>query len=171
MENKDKKDKKAIFKEILSYVIIILVVLFIKIYVVSPIRVNGNSMYDTLHDKDIMILNEFIYYFNDIKRNDIVVVEEDNEYLIKRVIGLPGERIKCENGEIYINDEIYDDKYSNSETSDFEEIKINNGEYFVLGDNRKVSLDSRTFGSYKKREIKGKATFTIFPLDRFGSKK
>ena len=66
MENKDKKDKKAIFKEILSYVIIILVVLFIKIYVVSPIRVNGNSMYDTLHDKDIMILNEFIYYFNDI---------------------------------------------------------------------------------------------------------
>lgn len=168
MEN---KDKKAIFKEILSYVIIILVVLFIKIYVVSPIRVNGNSMYDTLHDKDIMILNEFIYYFNDIKRNDIVVVEEDNEYLIKRVIGLPGERIKCENGEIYINDEIYDDKYSNSETSDFEEIKINNGEYFVLGDNRKVSLDSRTFGSYKKREIKGKAIFTIFPLDRFGSKK
>lgn len=166
----EKKNKKAILKEILSYIVIILIVLFIKMYIVSPIRVNGNSMYDTLHDKDIMILNEFIYYFSDVKRNDIVVVEEDNEYLIKRVIGLPGERIKCENGEIYINGKKYNDKYSNSGTKDFEEIKIKNGEYFVLGDNRKVSLDSRTFGSYKKKEIKGKASFTVFPFDRFGNK-
>lgn len=166
----EKKNKKAILKEILSYIVIILIVLFIKMHIVSPIRVNGNSMYDTLHDKDIMILNEFIYYFSDVKRNDIVVVEEDNEYLIKRVIGLPGERIKCENGEIYINGKKYNDKYSNSETKDFEEIKIKNGEYFVLGDNRKVSLDSRTFGSYKKKEIKGKASFTVFPFDRFGNK-
>ena len=160
-----------IIKEILSYVIILLFVIFIKMYVVSPIRVNGSSMYNTLYDKDIMILNEFIYRFNDIKRYDIVVVEEDDELLIKRVIGLPGELVKCVNGEIYIDDEKIDDKYAYSETSDFSEVKLGKDEYFVMGDNREVSLDSRVYGAYEKDEIKGRATFTIYPFNRFGVKR
>lgn len=160
-----------ILKEILSYLVILIIVLFIKNYVVSPIRVNGDSMYNTLHDKDIMILNEFVYRFNDINRFDIVVVEEDNDLLIKRVIGLPGEVIKCVDGNIYINDQKLEDKYAYSETNDFSAVTIEKDKYFVMGDNRKVSLDSRIYGTYTKRDIKGKASFTIYPFDRFGRKK
>ena len=161
-----------IIKEVLSYVVILLIVVFIKMYIFSPIRVNGSSMFNTLHDKDIMILNEFIYRLSEIERFDIVVVEEDGELLIKRVIGLPGEKIACEDGTIYINGEILDDyKYAYSKTNDFVEVKIGEDEYFVMGDNRKVSLDSRVYGAYNKKSIKGRATFTIYPFGRFGVKK
>lgn len=165
-----KKSKKVIF-EILSYVLIIVLVLLIKNYVASPIRVNGNSMDDTLKDKDIMILNEFTYYFNDIERCDIVVVKEKGELLIKRVIGLPGEEIECVDGSIYINNRELTETYISGSTMDFEKVKLGKDEYFVLGDNREVSLDSRVYGAYKRKDIKGKASFTIYPFDRLGEKK
>lgn len=164
------KNKKKVIKEIVSYIIIIFLVIFIKNFVVSPIRVNGNSMFNTLHDQDIMILNEFIYNFNEIERYDIVVIKNNKEYLIKRVIGLPGETISCLDGNIYINGKKINDKYDYSETSDFDTVKIGNDEYFVLGDNRGDSLDSRVFGNFKKSKIKGKAIFTIYPFERFGTK-
>lgn len=165
------KDKKKVIREILSYVLIIVVVILIKAFIFSPIRVNGDSMYNTLHDKDIMILNEAKYLFSDIKRFDIVVIKGDNEYLIKRVIGLPGEKIECRDGKIYINGKIIKDKYAYSKTKDFDMVKIGESEYFVLGDNRSESLDSRAFGTFKEKDIKGKAGFTIYPFKRFGSKK
>ena len=164
------KNKKIIL-EIGSYILIFIVVLLIKSYVVSPIRVNGNSMYKTLHDQDIMILNEFTYYFNDIERLDIAVVKEDGDYLIKRVIGLPGEIIKCENGVVFINNKKLEEPYVFGTTSDFDEVVIGDDEYFVMGDNREVSLDSRVYGTYKKKYVVGKATYTIFPFSRFGMKK
>ena len=164
------KNKKIIL-EIGSYILIFIVVLLIKSYVVSPIRVNGNSMYKTLHDQDIMILNEFTYYFNDIERLDIAVVKEDGDYLIKRVIGLPGEIIKCENGVVFINNKKLEEPYVVGTTSDFDEVVIGDDEYFVMGDNREVSLDSRVYGTYKKKYVIGKATYTIFPFSRFGMKK
>lgn len=163
------KSKKVIL-EILSYIAILVVVILIKVYVVSPIRVNGSSMYKTLHDKDIMLLNEFTYYFNDIERLDIVVVKEHGELLIKRVIGLPGETIECKDGIVYINDKKLTETYTNSATDDFEKVIMNKNEYFVMGDNREVSLDSRTYGTYNKKDIRGKASFTIYPFNRFGSK-
>ena len=164
------KSKKVIF-EILSYVAIIVLVILFKTYVASPIRVNGSSMDETLHDKDIMILNEFIYYFDDINRLDIVVVKEKGELLIKRVIALPGETIECKDGYIYVNDKKIIESYVSSETEDFEKVEVGKDEYFVMGDNRAVSLDSRVYGVYSKKDVKGKATFTIYPFDRFGKKK
>ena len=164
------ESKKKVIKEIISYVIIILVVILIKTFVVSPIRVNGRSMYNTLHDQDIMILNEFVYYFNEIERYDIVVIKTNDEYLIKRVIGLPGETIECKDGKIYIDGKKIKDGYAYSETEDFEEVIIGKDEYYVLGDNHADSLDSRVFGTFNKDDIKGKASFTVYPFSRFGTK-
>lgn len=165
------ENKKKVIRESLSYVLIIVIVVLIKVFIVSPIRVNGDSMYNTLHDKDIMILNEASYLFGDVERFDIVVIKGEEEYLIKRVIGLPGETIECRGNKIYINGKELKDKYAYSKTKDFEMVKIGKDEYFVLGDNRSDSLDSRVFGTFKGKDIKGKASFTIYPFKRFGLKK
>ena len=164
------KSKRVLF-EVLSYLIIIIAVLLFKTFIASPIKVNGGSMDKTLQDKDIMILNEMAYYFNDIKRGDIVVVKEKGELLIKRVVGLPGEIVECKEGIIYINDKKLTESYISSITEDFEKVVVGDNDYFVLGDNRAVSLDSRVYGAYNKKDIKGKASFTIYPFNRFGEKK
>ena len=165
------ENKKKVIKEILSFAITIAVVLFIKIFIFTPIRVNGESMYNTLHHKDIMLLNEFTYYFNDIERYDVVVIKHDDEYLIKRVIGLPGDYVEGIDGDVYVNGKKIDDKYEYSETDDFDVVKVLDNQYFVLGDNRADSLDSREFGCFDRSSIKGKTSFILFPLDRFGIKK
>lgn len=161
---------KKFFKEYVPYIIVIILVLLIKRFVVSPIKVNGDSMYNTLKDKDIMILNIIGYRFSDIKRFDIVVVDGKDEYLIKRVIGLPGEKIEYKNNKLYVNGKLIKDKYGKNSTKDFK-TKIPKGHYFVMGDNRNNSLDSRYFGAFKKNKILGKTNFTVFPFNRFGKKK
>ena len=159
-------------KEILSYVIIIVIVLLIKHFIVTPIRVNGDSMNNTLKDKDIMILDKISYRFQDIKRFDIVVIKKDKEYLIKRVIGLPGETVEYKNNKLYINNKNVAEKFNHEETTDFIlEEKIPEGYYFVVGDNRPVSNDSRYIGLIKEEDILGKTSFVIFPFNRFGSRK
>lgn len=161
---------KKFMKEYLPYIIVIILVLLIKRFVVSPIRVNGDSMYSTLKDKDIMILNIIGYRFSDIKRFDIVVVDGKDEYLIKRVIGLPGETIEYKDNKLYVNGKLVKDNYGKNPTKDFK-TKIPKGSYFVMGDNRNNSLDSRYFGAFKKNKILGKTNFTVFPFNRFGKKK
>ena len=161
---------KKIFKELLPYIIILLVVIVIKLFIFTPIRVNGPSMKNTLHDKDIMILNEFSYRFSDIKRFDIVVIKYKNEYLIKRVIGLPGEKVEYKKNKLYINNKYIKEKFSHKETEDFKTKKIPKDNYIVLGDNRTDSVDSRMIGFIKKKDIKGKTSFTILPFNRFGHK-
>ena len=166
----DTSKKKQFIKEYLPYIIIIILVLLIKFFVVSPIRVNGSSMYETLHDGDIMILNIIDYKFHDIKRFDVVVVKERNELIIKRVIALPGEEVTYEDNKLYINDKLVKDKYGNGFTNNFN-YKIPKGTYFVLGDNRENSMDSRVFGPFKRKDIVGKTNLIIFPFNRFGTKK
>jgi signal peptidase I len=164
-----KTKEKNYFKEFLPYLIIILIVVFLKAYVISPIRVNGVSMNPTLDDRDIMLLDEVSYYFTDISRFDIVVVRQDDEYLIKRVVGLPGEEIRYEDDKLYIDGEYIEEDYERKETSDFS-TTLGEGEYFVMGDNRTNSTDSRIFGPVSKDDIIGKTSFTILPFSRFGSK-
>ena len=161
---------KKFMKEYLPYIIVIILVLLIKRFIISPIKVNGDSMYSTLKDKDIMILNIIGYRFSDIKRFDIVVVDGEDEYLIKRVIGLPGETIEYKDNKLYVNGKLVKDKYGKKDTKDFK-TKVPKGSYFVMGDNRDNSLDSRYFGAFKKNKVLGKTNFTVFPFNRFGKKK
>lgn len=164
---------KKIIKEYIGYLIVIAIILLIKEFIASPIIVSGDSMHSTLHDGDVMILDKTAYKTDDIERFDIVVIKNNDRYIIKRVIGLPGDTVKYIDNTLYINDKIYLEEFLDKDTLtgyiDVE--KIPEGFYFVLGDNREISLDSRKLGLIEKEDIEGKATFTIFPFDRFGSKK
>ena len=157
-------------KEILPYVIVIIIILVIKAFFFSTIKVNGTSMLDTLKPNDVMILNKIGTKTSSIKRFDIVVVKTPNDKLIKRVIGLPGETLEYKDNILYINGEVLEDKYNNGQTPDIEEIKLEDNEYIVLGDNRGISLDSSEFGPIVRNQIVGKTSFTIWPLNRFGNK-
>ena len=178
-KNKEKQNKVIKFiKELIPYIIIVLVVLFIKNYIIAPVQVNGSSMYSTLHDGDIMLLNRLEYKRNGVKRFDIVVIKNNNTHIIKRIIGLPGDNVEIKNNALYINgqkqEEPFLDKgtytadFSISET--YNVSSVPNHSYFVLGDNREESMDSRLIGFIDEDNIEGIASFTIFPFGRFGSK-
>lgn len=152
-------------KELIPYIIILIVIALVRTFIATPIKVNGNSMYQTLNGKEYMILNKL----GKIDRYDIVVVDTEDDELIKRVYGLPGEKIAIEEGNIYINDKKIEDKYAYGNTSSYEAITLGKDEYFVLGDNRVVSLDSRIIGPVKEENIKGTTNFIIYPFNRFGT--
>ena len=163
-------------KEISVYAIIILIIILLKMYVISPIRVNGTSMDPTLENGDIMILNKIGYRITKIKRFDIVVIKYKDELLIKRVIGLPGEKIKYVNNTLYVNGKKLDEEFDKTYTYNFSLKEIGSttvpdDSYFVLGDNREVSKDSRSIGFIDREDIVGKSSLTLFPFNRFGTKK
>ena len=160
---------KESIKELISYLIIIGVIVIIRSFIVTPIRVNGESMSPTLENGEIMILNKWNYHFNDIERFDIVVVKTDNEKIIKRVIGLPGETLKVENNILYIDGQEIKEPFLKEKTEDFNintlgYEKIPNDCYFVMGDNRNNSKDSRMIGCVSRKQITGKTSLVIFPL-------
>lgn len=160
-------------KTLLSYILIVLVVVFIRVFLIDPFRVDGSSMNTTLSDGEIMILNKIVYKKGDIKRFDIVVINEGDKKIIKRVIGLPGETIEYKNNKLYINGKIVKDPYPSTKTDDFSitdigHTKIPGDSYFVMGDNRENSLDSRYIGTIKKNNVMGRAKFVIWPISKFG---
>lgn len=170
---------KSFLREIIPYVVILVVVILVKTFIVAPVEVNGSSMMDTLHDKDIMLLNKITYKLSDIKRFDIVVIKYEDTHLIKRVIGLPGDKIEYKDNKLYINGEYYKEKYLDKDImmEDFklEDIiksdKVPDDCYFVMGDNRGESLDSRSLGVFNADEIEGKTSLVLFPFNRLGFKK
>ncbi len=178
-----KKEKKKIVSEeqqdntmeYFIYILIIFLIIMIRTFIVTPVRVNGSSMYPTLKNGEIMILNKINYRFNDIKRFDIVVVNEEDQKIIKRVIGLPGETLKYENNTLYIDGQEVKEPYLKEETEDFnlKELgftKIPEGYYFVMGDNRDNSKDSRIIGPVKRKQISGRTKLVILPLKEKGFK-
>ena len=164
------KDKIiSIIKELIPYVIIVIVVFGIKTYIATPVLVDGSSMSPTLSDNQFIILSRST---KKIDRNDIVVFDYEDSKLIKRVIGLPGESIKYENGILYINDREYEDKFSSItedfELSEFGIKKIPENSYFLLGDNRNNSIDSRVIGPVNISNINGETIFSVYPFNTFG---
>lgn len=170
MEDTKKENKLLkIIKEWVPYVALLILVLLFKKYMYAPLYVHGESMMDTLHDGDIMILDVIGYHSKGLERFDIVVVDDGKDYLIKRVIGLPGEKVVYKDNQLYINDKIVEDNYGSSKTENFE-VTVPKGKYFVLGDNRSNSLDSRFFGAFDKKQILGKTKLILFPFNRYGFK-
>ena len=165
---------KEKIKPFLPYIIIIVVVLFIKAFIVTPIKVNGESMHPTLEEGDIMILNKTAYYFNEPKRFDIVVVDMPDEYLIKRVIGLPGEHIEYKDNTLYVNGKKVKENFKHGKTEDFNIKELGSDivpedSYLVMGDNRENSLDSRELGFMKIDQLLGRTSLIILPFNRIGS--
>lgn len=168
---------KKWIKELAPYVIILVVVLILKTFVVTIVRVNGSSMVPNLKNGDIMILDRISYRFRPIERFDIVVADGSNTHLIKRVIGLPGDEVVYQDNVLYINKEKVEEPFEHFETEDFSlEVlnakKVPEEYYLLVGDNRIDSLDSRSprVGFIAQKDILGKTNFTIFPFDRFGKK-
>lgn len=159
---------KEKLKELKPYIIIFLTVVLVRTFFYTPIRVNGASMEPTLIDKEIMVLDKISPKITPLKRFEIIVLKTGNSYLIKRVIGLPGETIKYEDNKLYINGKEIKDPYVNNFSTDYPEKKIPQDEYFVLGDNRGYSKDSRMIGTIPKNEIIGKTSIIIFPFNKIG---
>ncbi len=167
----DKKSKE-IFEWIKSLIVAILLAMLIRYFVVEIFLVDGDSMYPTLSDSERLVVNKFVYRFNDPERQDIVVFEySDDKDFIKRVIGLPGEEVKISNGKIYIDGQHLEEDYQVKHINDeFGPKDIPEDHYFVLGDNRNNSMDSRSpsVGPVNEEQIKGKAFFVFWPLDQMG---
>lgn len=165
---------KELIIDSLKLIIVVIIILFLMLYVVSVTQVVGSSMYPTLKDGEVLILNKFQYRFFDIKKGDIVSLDyEDTKYLIKRIIGLPGETVKIVDNKLYINDKIYEEEYLSDDLqyddfslTDLGYSKIPENMYLVLGDNRENSLDSREIGLIKKEDINGKISLRIWPLNK-----
>lgn len=155
-----------IIKEILPYVLIIIAVILIRTFIITPVRVDGASMDQTLEDGQILLL----YKLSNIDYGDIVVLDEkEGEIIIKRIIGMPKDTVSIKDNTVYVNGEELEEDYAYGETSDYEEITLGDDEYFILGDNRPISKDSRYFGPVKEDEIIGKVIFRLWPFNKFGT--
>ncbi len=159
-------------KKIIPYLIIIVTVVLIRTFFVTPVAVQGKSMYPNLEPKQILILEKINKNF---KRFDVVVLKIGNDKLVKRIIALPGEHIKYVDDKLYINQKIVKENFvKNTKTDDFDLTefgydKLPKNTYFVMGDNRGNSLDSRVFGPVEKKDFIGKTIFSIFPIRRIGT--
>lgn len=173
-------NKKEIISDFLDNVKILIVTVIITLLFINFVAqfavTCGNSMNDTLNNNDILLMEKLTQRFGELKRFDVIVFDSENEEhenYIKRIIGLPGETIRIdENGNIYINNKkLENDVYGNATIKDpglaIDEITLNENEYFVLGDNRNNSLDSRfDLGAVELSQVKGKVLFSVFPAKK-----
>lgn len=186
---------KKIFEFLGTVVIAFAIAMFLKSTVFAIPEIRMNSMENTLLQGERVLEIKFIYELTAPKRGEVIILDKDNaskgffldyadeiketidiirgkagkNHLIKRVIGLPGDEIKIEEGQVYINDKLLEEAYVKGETyADALEFPliVPEGKVFVMGDNREVSLDSRQLGFIDYKQIEGKAVARIWPLDK-----
>ena len=147
---------------------------FIILFVYQPVRVEGGSMEPGLQDQERIFINKLAYKLEDIQRGDIVVFRyprDTSKSFIKRVIGLPGDRIRVFDGRVYLNGRLTSESYVPGQYLDsrtYPEVTVPPDCYFVLGDHRSMSNDSREFGPVQRSYIYGKAVFGYWPMDKMG---
>jgi len=147
---------------------------FIIIFLYQPVKGEGTSMMPGLEDQERIFVNKFVYRWEPIQRGDIVVFRyprDTSKSYIKRVIGVAGDRIRIENGQVYVNGEALDEDYVPDDYADarsYSEVVVPTNSYFVLGDHRTMSNDSRDFGAVNERYIYGKAVFGYWPMEKLG---
>jgi signal peptidase I len=152
----------------------VLVSFFIILFVYQPVKVEGGSMEPGLEDQERIFINKLVYRFESIERGDIVVFRyprDTRKSFIKRVIGLPGDRIRIRSGQVFVNGQELSEPYVPSDyldASSYDETVVPNNAYFVLGDHRSMSRDSREFGPVMRSYIYGKAVFGYWPIDKMG---
>lgn len=156
------------FKEIFQTAFISLAIfLFVYIFLIQPHRVKGESMFPSFEDGELLLTEKITYRFSDVKRGDIVVFEAPvgrKVDFIKRIIALPGETVSVKNGGVYINGEKLKEDYITAQTLGDEEKQLGADEYFVFGDNRGASSDSRVFGAVKADNMRGRVWLVYWPL-------
>lgn len=167
---------KEILKTVIYFLILLLIALFIVTFIGQRTVVDGRSMENTLNDKDNLIVDKISYRFKEPKRFDVIVFPyQKRNYFIKRIIGLPGETVYIdEDGNIFINDLLLKENYGKEVIREpgiaSRPIVLGEDEYFVLGDNRNDSFDSRFYevGNVKKENIIGRAWLRIYPFKKIG---
>jgi signal peptidase I len=164
---------KSEFKEYLEAVGIAIILSFLIItFIVQAFYIPSGSMRPTLKPGDRIFVNKFIYRFKDPERFDIIVFKypvNPRKKFIKRVIGLPGDTVEIKSGNVYINAKQIEEDYTLDQGySDYQKVKISPKNYFVLGDNRNNSEDSRFWGFVPRKNVVGKALFRFWPLNRIG---
>ena len=159
--------KSSLFKDILSVLIpVVLVFVFIK-FIVFPSSVDGRSMNPNLQDGDIgfsFVITKEIK----VNRFDIAVIDIGEKLLVKRVIGLPNDKVEYIDNRLFINDKYYDEPFLGDVHTDDLSIELKEDEYFCLGDNRDISLDSRYYGTFKFENLVATHFLTIYPFENFG---
>jgi len=177
-----KKKKNKTLRTVLELVVLVLAILLaflIHKFVYEVALVTSGSMIPTLQIQDRVLIDHRESLHNNWKRGDIVTFDSpeswgEQEVLIKRVIGLPGEIIEINDGKVYINGKILDEPYINNDSEPVGEIKktvIPDSQYFVIGDNRNHSQDSRDLGGVEDKYIRGRAVLHIAPISKFGKVK
>jgi signal peptidase I len=148
--------------------------LFIILFVYQPVKVEGGSMEPGLQDQERIFINKLAYRLERIERGDIIVFRyprDPRKSFIKRVVGLPGDRVRVSDGHVYLNDLLIAEPYVPEDYLDsrsYPEIRVPAANYFVLGDHRSMSNDSRDFGPVPRSYIYGKAVFGYWPMEKVG---
>ena len=149
--------------------------LVIIVFLYQPVKVEGTSMAPLLSDQERIFINKFVYRFEEIQRGDVVVFWyplDRSKSFIKRIIGLPGETVEIRHGALFVNNHPIAEPYvpqQYADVSDFGPVKVPKNSYFVMGDHRISSNDSRVFGPVSMQYIYGRAVFAYWPVDHFGS--
>ena len=147
---------------------------FIIIFLYQPVKVEGTSMMPGLEDQERIFVNKFVYRWEPIQRGDIVVFRyprDTSKSYIKRVIGVAGDRVRIQSGQVYVNGQALDEDYVPGDYADarsYSEVVVPRNSFFVLGDHRTMSNDSRDFGPVNDRYIYGKAVFGYWPMEKLG---
>ncbi len=155
-------------------VVSVVVSAIIIIFLYQPVRVEGTSMLPVLEDQDRLFINKLAYRMGEIQRGDVVVFlypRDHEKSYIKRVIALPGDRLRIDHGEVFVNGTHVKEPYVPRQFEDDRsqpEMTVPQHDYFVMGDHRSVSFDSRTFGPVDRDLIYGKAAFVYWPMDQAG---